>query len=564
MFLITLASLATANPVQRGVQAQIHPAGFELVSTELSGLDFQIGPTEIAGSWECYSSIVVDGFNLDIQLERVTLEPRDGSLGIDVQLGSVRGEQMGISGVSGWFDLCLDFDTTVEYITLNDGHLQGSLASEVRDGVLELSFSDPPIFTGEFSSEISWFPDSLVWAFMEDSVLQMVSDLLEDTLPGIVSDFTSDELLLGTWGTATELSIDVAEVSTSTDGLYVAVDLDLNGDGGPTGTRLDLDPRGSSHLAVGVTGAMAAELLEVAWAEGLLAADSPALTALLDDLIEVLGLGDDVQISLSTGVPPSISIDNSGLHVAAPSTQLVATSGGEVLLELAGDLAGDLEVDIAYGAIRFSAHDLSLDVTHMDASHLIEEDPDTLQDFLEGWVMAAATAALADLEVYGSHFEALGYVLRLDETQTQADGIAAWVTIFDADDPAVDRIPPDTIVEAMVSGSSIRASFAATDDRPGELMFSWRLDDDSWSGWSLEDEIALEAEPGDHRIEVISRDLWHNQDPSPAVATLSVEEPAVEEPNKKCGCGTPSPTSPIGLLGVALLLLRRRTIQGRR
>lgn len=558
MFLITMASIATASSIERGVQAQIHPAGFELVSRELSGLDFQIGPTQLAGSWECYSSIEVEDFNLDIQIERVTLDPRDGALGIDVQLGTVRGEQMGISGVSGWFDLCIDFDTTVEYIALNNGHLQGQLASEVRDGVLELSFVDPPSFTGSFSSEIDWFPDSLVWAFMEDNVLQMVSDLLVDTLPGVVSGFTSNELLLGTWGTATEVSLNVAEVSTSTDGLYVAVDLDLNGDGGPPGTRLDLDPRGESHLAVGVTASMAQELLEVAWAEGLLAADSPALTFLLDDLIELLGLEGDVEIALSAEVPPSIAIDGGGLHISVPSTRLVAESEGETLLELEGDLEGSLEVSIAHGGIRFSAHELSLEVTKMDASHLVDQDPDALQDFLEGWVMAAATAALDDLEVYGGHFAGLGYVLRLDETQTQDDGIAAWLTIFDEDDPAVDRIPPDTTASASVSGDVLSASFAATDDRSGELMFSWRIDDDSWSSWSLDDTVELAVEPGSHQIEVMSRDLWHNQDPTPAIATFSVAAPEVEEEPKKCGCSTPGSAAPLGLVWALGLLIRRR------
>ena len=33
-----------------------------------------------------------------------------------MQLGRVRGESIDVSGVSGWFDVCIDFDTTIEYL----------------------------------------------------------------------------------------------------------------------------------------------------------------------------------------------------------------------------------------------------------------------------------------------------------------------------------------------------------------------------------------------------------------------------------------------------------------
>ncbi|MEZ4240490.1 MAG: hypothetical protein R3F59_30915 [Myxococcota bacterium] len=471
--LLQLAPVASATPGDVGLQAQITPAGFDFVSDQLADTEFSFGPTTITGSYDCYDTIEVTDFNLDVPIETVTLEPKSGTLALDVQLGQIRGTDMGLHGDSGWFDLCIDFDATLEYIELSDARLTGELAAEVVNDQLVLSFVEPPVLTGTFDSNIAWFPDDLVWAFMEGTVLDLVSGAIADQLPPIIEELTADGLLVGTFGNVPVVAF-VDDVESTRDGLYAAVDIDLGGDGDARGKRLDLSSSDDSHLAVGLTEGMAEEALAAAWSEGLLSPDSPLTADLIASLLADLGLGDDLKVALSLGAPPSVNIDPDGIHLSLEQTKLTATNDGEPALELVADLTGLLEVSVAGGGIVLTAHEVELDVTELDASHLVDRDPENLQAFLEGWVVDAATAALGEMDVYQSHFEALGYVLRLDRTEMQDGGLVAWCTLFAADDPAVDREPPDTEVTATLSGSTVTAVFSATDDRPGDLLYSWR------------------------------------------------------------------------------------------
>lgn len=553
----TLWAPARAATVDEGLQAQIYPSGFDFVSDQLASQAFAFGPTDLSGSWDCYDELSITDFNLSLALDSVTIEPKSGSLSIDVQLGEVRGEDMGLHGVSGWFDLCIDFDTTLKYVSLNDGRLQGELSAEVVDGALELAFVDPPVVTGDFDSDINWFPDDLAWAFVESTVLDLVADVLSDQLPPLVADATADGLLDAEFG-GVPVTAFVGDVAASKDGLYAAVDVDLGGDGAKRHADLDLAQRGDAHFAVGLTEEMAAEVLAATWSTGLLSPDSETTAALVGSLLADLGLGDDLEVALGLGGPPSVTVDPEGIRLSLPATTLTATSGGEVALSLTADVTGWLEVDVANGGIALTAHELALDVLEMDASHLVDEDPEHLQAFLEGWVAQAATTALGTLEVYQANFDALGYVLRLDETESQDGGIVAWFTLFAADDPEVDRAAPDTAITATLSGATATASFSATDDRPGALLYSWRVDDGSWSRWSAEASAVVDVEPGDHTIEVIARDAWYNVDPTAAVAAVSVSEvPADADDGKGCGCGGVGGGS-LGGVALALVALRRR------
>jgi uncharacterized protein (TIGR03382 family) len=557
LMLMQLAAPARATPVDEGLQAQITPAGFDFATDRLAGESFAFGPTDIYSSWECYDELDVLGFNLDVPIDSVSLDPQSGVLAVDVELGAVYGENMLIQGVSGWFDLCIDFDATLEYISLTNGRLQGELAAEVVNDQLQLTFVEPPVVTGAFDSNIAWFPDDLVWAFMEDTVLDLASEAIASELPALITELTADGLLVSTFGDVPVVAF-VSDVEASADGLFAAVDIDLDGDGDSRGRRLDLSPRGESHLAVGLTEGLAEEVLAATWTSGLLSPDSELTGDLLATLLADLGLGDDLEVSLGLGEPPSVVIDPDGIHLSLPQTTLTATSDGEQALKLVADVNGWLEATLAHGGITLTAHELELDVTEMDASRLVDRDPENLQAFLEGWVVDAATASLGELEVYESHFEVLGYVLRLDEAESQDGGMVAWCTLFAADDPAVDREAPDTEVTATLSGSTVTATFEGSDDREGELLYSWRLDSGSWSRWTTEASVDIEVEPGDHVIEAISRDVWHNADASPAQAAVSLAEPPVEEEKKGCGCGGGTPVGAGALVALLGLWRRRR------
>ena len=56
--------------------------------------------------------------------------------------------------------------------------------------------------------------------------------------------------------------------------------------------------------------------------------------------------------------------------------------------------------------------------------------------------------------------------------------------------------------------------------REGNLLFSYRLDEESWSSWS--NERTLRRTYG--RQPYSSSDGWWNEDPSPALLTFNIEE----------------------------------------
>ena len=558
MLVVSLAASALAAPVDRGLQAQIHPLGYDFVSEELSGTSWSFGPTVFETYWECYDPLVINDLNLSVQIDDVALVPQWDAIGVEVDFGEVRGENITLAGYSGWIDICIDFTLALEYIELNNGSLTGELSADVVGSALELSFPSPVVLEGDLSSEVSWLPDDIIWLFLQNTALDLASGMIEEELPPLVSQFTAEGFLFTTFGDF-DVRLGADEVRASPEGLWAAIDVDIGGDGGE-GVELDLEPRGQSHVAVGLTEALAEEILDAAFAEGVLDQDSPIIRDLIVDLLATLDWDDDVEVALGVQRPASVTIGADGVHLDLKKVTLTADSpDGERLLEMVADIGGWLELQVENGGLVLTAHELELEIEELDLSRLLDRDPDNLQSFLEGWVTEVATVSLRDLEMYHSHFEALGYVLRVDEGQFQDGGLGAWFTLFAADDPEVDRIAPDTEADVEVDGNTVHATFTATDDRPGQLMYSYRVDDKSWSRWSFETEATIEVEGGAHTLEVRSRDAWHNRDESPDEVKFSIASAEVSNlTGQGCGCATGPRGSGWVLAVLALLGLARR------
>ena len=113
-------------------------------------------------------------------------------------------------------------------------------------------------------------------------------------------------------------------------------------------------------------------------------------------------------------------------------------------------------------------------------------------------------------------------------------GIFAWFT-----DPAgnvtaqpaairfvVDRTPPHTQIDQVTgspAGGTAIVEFSGTDNEPPPnwLMYSWRLDDGSWSPFSTATKALLpKLAPGPHTFAVRARDSAGNIDPNPATRGL--------------------------------------------
>lgn len=543
------ALAAMAAPSTAGLQAQVHPAGLELLSAEVGGLSIEVGPLDLAADLSCYA-ITVDDFNLEVTVDDLQLAATSAGLEVDVQLHA-RGTYIDIAGASGWFDTCIDFARLIELIEVSDARLQGTLTARVVDGELALAFAAPPTVTGHVRSDADWFPDTLVWSWLEGTVLDQASTQLEAQLPGLVANLTSEAFLVDPLGTA-PIALSVGGARVDADGLYAAVDIDLGG-AGSQGRTLDLAPRAGSHFAIGLTEGLAQGALGYGWEQGLIDPSNPANQALVQSLVDGLDLGADLDIDLTLAGAPTVRVSPEGTRLGLVGLDLRVRGGGDELVHLVADLEASLDVTVDRGSLALSAHDVRIDVQTLDADGVLARDDadEDLAAFLEGWVASAASVWVQGLPVYQSRIEALGYVLEVTEVEAQDRGLAVWGKLHDADDASIDRAAPETRLDASVQDATIQATFSADE---ADVDYSWRLDGGGWSGWSTATTAEIAATPGDHTLEVRARDGWLNIDESPAAATLTLKAPE-SAPSK--GCHTAA--GPLGALWFVLPLWALRT-----
>jgi len=550
-----LAPSATAVPVDNGVQAQIHPAGLRFLSRELSNSPWSLasskGPLDL--TFECYA-MTIDNANLELTFGEVSLTTERNRLVLDAEVQSAVGRDMHVDANATGSGLCVSFEGDVVEMSVRDLRVSGELLPTIIDDTLDVAFLQPlevdATTSVDFANVPNWVEEAAL-LILEDALLNYAGNELEAELPNLLASLTIDGFLYQSEFAGFSIGVVPSAVRTTEQGLYASASIDLGGDGG-SGELLDLPPRDGSHVAVGITEAMVEEVGAAAWANGLIAPDSETTNALFTDLLDGLGLGRDVQVRLGINTEPRVRITPEGMAIALPATALTVTNpAGQSLVALDADIDGLLELKVERGSLLLTAHELLADVTRLDASALLEDGPDNLEKFLEDWVVKAAAAAIDDLELYQSHFEALDYVLRVDHSAFEPGAVLAWARLFRSDDPAIDRTPPDTSGQVRLEGDTLRATFEGRDDRPGELVYSYRLNGGSWSSWSTETEATLTARPGDNRFEVKARDEWYNEDPTPAGGTVTRAQ------DEGCGCATPTVPGPLALLLVPLLAIRR-------
>ncbi len=547
--LALVSSSAGAAPVIDAVQAQIHPAGLGFLSSELSDSTWAIAPDgPVVFDYGCYE-LTIENLDLALVFGPVSLVAGSNRLALDAEVVSAEGRDMRLDA-RGTGGACITFGTDIEEVTVRDMTVNGELFPRIVDDQLAVTFFEPLQLDADVSIDLAQLPDFVeegLLLFLEDALLNFAVTELEEQLPDLLAGLTVDGFLYQTEIAGFSLGILPSAVTSSEEGLYASATVDLGGDGGP-GRRVDLSPRGDSHIAVGLTEALVEEVAVAAFDQGLIQPGSDTTGDLFRDLLEGLGLGTDLQVQLGTNVAPRVRIADGVMAIALPQTSLsIRNAEDELLLSLDVDLDGLLELRVDAGSLRLTAHELVASITRLDASRVLEEGPENLQGFLEGWAVRAAAAALEDLEIYESHFEALGYVLRVDESAFEDQAALAWATLFRSDDPRVDRTPPDTTGQVRLDGAVLRATFSGTDDREGPLVYSYRVNGGSWSTWSADTEAVVAASPGANRFEVKARDIWHNEDPTPAGGTVEFVDAT-----GGCGC-TPTGAPSSGLGGLALL-----------
>jgi len=574
MFPYLLIGSAWAATVNGGIQVAAFPSALDFAGEALTDQTLNVVEDEVSGTdVACYDTVGIQDFNVEIPLDGVDLEYNDDTLIVDIHFGRIHGEGMTLFGADDdTWDACPSFDTTINSVSLERGRLLVEFAAGMNDGEFMLEVVETPTFTGDIETDIDWIPDSLVLAFVEDTIFDTVEDLIVERVPEIAMGLLGNSLYAGKIGDI-ELDVQLSDVQMQ-NALMIAMDVDAAwlGEGCPVSgvvaepgglsPRVDFGTNVESDIAVAITEHQINRLFFGAWEDGLLCFEAGPLYAAVETIEDLLGEtipNSDVELSFNRA--PQFQIDDDRMTMVIDGLHLgvFGDINGEqqsiVGLDASLRLATEIRIDRTLSSFVFDLTSVDLDLETLVADPLIS-DRDAVSErliaFLEGWAMATLADRIADVPIYGNLFEVAGIFLRVDQTQVTQGAVQVFGTLYESDDPEVDTEPPDTQARiSKANASKVHLAWNAVDNRDGPFAYSWRIDSGTWSYWSSDDGDSFETpSPGEHIIEVRARDAWLNVDLSPSVILFEVDTPT-----DKKGCGCASTQGGMGALPAFLCAL---------
>ncbi len=586
LLLALVLPMASAAPVAGGAQVAVYPAGIELVTGWFEGETYELDYDEVGAEYSCYDELGIRDFNLDIPLDSIETTLRDDYLDVRVEFGTIHGEDMEVYGLDeDYFDLCIEFDSDLLYITVTDPVFEATLQPRVQGGELIIDVLGSPSVTGDLDMDIDWWPDDLVLAFYEETIFETLSETASEMIPELVAEAFDQDMLSGAFDDyAVAATLDDADVSPQA--LFVGADLDASWTGEAScdpgaeqdsagrEPQLDLSDDLGSTLAIGLTEYQLNALMRQLMADGFFCFDPDRMDLVYEAVEELFDPGvANLEASASLGEAPVMVVESDGADVLFQGIvlEVAGTLDGQhqTLLRAEANLGAVAEIgaNSALAALTMSLHDLDLQILDLEAEHLLSDSPDAeehLVDFLEGWVAEWIEEQVQGIAMFATQYHLYGTYLRLDRVLWMTGGVALYASLYDEDDPAVDLTPPDTqawLIEALPDQSTARLAYTGNDDKSTELAFTWQLDGSGWAAWTTETEATLEdLLSGTHVFEVKSRDGWLNEDTSPASVEFDLDAVIEDEEElERCGCA--SRGGEIGgwwLLLASLLPWRRR------
>jgi hypothetical protein len=575
--------LALGADVSDGLQMRLYDKGLDVGKSLVEGETFNLQYDDVGAEYDCWDYVGVKNVDLDIPIDSIEAQLDDDVVHLTVHFGEIYGEDWEVYSIDAdYLDTCLEFDFDVLYVRLTNAVMKADLSVGIKQGQVEFAVKGTPSLTGEFDSDVDNFPDDLTLYFFEDEVLGAIADGVGSYVPGVLNDYVNEALLGGDYGDYA-MAFDVADVSVSPKRLAVvasgAVDY-LGDDGCPNrddprndgrSPEIDLGEGSESALAVGLTEKMVNEVFRVLWRDGWFCFTEQNVSQFLSSVQDVFDpdVG-GLSASVALESPPEVRIEADGAYVTLVGldVEIDGTLKGrsEKLLDASLDLSATLDVgvDNAQSAFTLSARDLALSFERFDAKHLVSSEKGAeqeLQAFLESWVGTWIESQAQDLVLFSTLYDVLGLVVRVDELGWQEGGVKLYLSVFSADDPEVDRRAPDTDAEVTSGQGGARLTWSGSDDRKGDLAFSYALDGGAYSSWSTEDGVTLTGLPsGQHSVQVVARDSWWNVDTSPAKLSFDTENlPDPETEEAGCGCAAmPVATIWTWTAGIVGLIAARR------
>lgn len=583
--------LATALAAPGGVQVRAFPGSVEFAETYAEALDPAWAYDDLSAPYQgCYDLVGVTNFNLSVPIDAVDLALDDDQITVTVAFGTIEGTGMTLYGLDAdWLDACPEFETELYYARLLDGRVVAALELDsgfggfFGDPAISFAWVEPPILEGTLETDIAWVPDSVVLYFLEDAVRQAAADALTESLPPMLAEFLGEASYGGEYGgLATEIALSDAAITA--DSMTLAVDVDLaTSDTAtceignapeappPAGLRspaLPLAEPVGSDLGVGLTEALLGEGLHAAWEAGWFCFETDAI----DGLVGGLALFVDPDVADLEGwatldQPPRLVATEAGLEVVVPDIRMELTGrvNGDrtpvvtTRFDLTGTAIPGFDQDLTAMTLslvkpRFDFHEVRLN--HIDTPQLAQPK---IEAEIEAWASEQTRSSMRNVVLFDALYYAWDIAMKLDHSQPVDGGLELYFSLYDVDDPAVDKVPPEaTITRSDVSGRTIRLDGTATDDRAEPLAYAWQVNGAGWSDWSNNAAFTLGDLPdGDYTIELAARDTWLNADPTPDVVTVRVKGGAGAGA-AGCGCASGGASPSFGLLAAALLVARRR------
>jgi hypothetical protein len=588
-FLLNGTSALAGSTVDGGLQAAIYEDGLDFGEELLEGQEFQVTQSEIGGQASCYDYVGIRDFNLNIPIDRVSASFTNEGIYFVVNFGVIQGEDMVVFGEDeDFWDLCIGFEKDLKYVQVDDTILEATVRPVITNGDLSVEFVGDPIIEGEITSDTSGFPDDLVLYFFEDNLWDMIAEKSEGMLTAAVDAYWRQGLLSGEFYDV-DFSVDLVDMDVYNDALITGADLNAEWIYEPVcipgiaETARDSEPsidfgdgQGSS-IGLGLTEGNLNRVFRELWEQGFLCFPDERMDLVYDMVGELFdpNVG-GLEASAVLYTEPTVKMTKNGATITIDHFSL-SISGEQnneqvKLLSMTGDLNGrlDLGLDPVLTALTVSLHDMELEIQDFEAKHLVSSNPNAeahLASFIEGWLFRWVTEELDGISLFNTQFNAFGAIARADDIQWNKNYMLLLVSLYDENDPAVDRTPPETTLDNMeVNNASQSATFtySGKDDRSGGLSYSYRIDGGSWSGWSVSQDASFdEILPGTHVFEVKAKDSWLNEDTSPAEISFAItvkETPDNERPGlANCNCSS-QPTRAHGYwaMFLGLVCLRRR------
>ena len=165
-----------ALPVFGDAQVVIGEQGLDFGASYLTQIPLVIEEEKIESEYDCWDQVGIQDFNIQTQIEDAIFYTDENEFLVQLWFEPIVGTDMLVYAQdSDTFDFCLSYESTLNYININDLYVELLLYPYIdEDGLLALEVVESPFVDGDIEMDVSWFPDSLVLYFYEEQIFSLL------------------------------------------------------------------------------------------------------------------------------------------------------------------------------------------------------------------------------------------------------------------------------------------------------------------------------------------------------------------------------------------------------